>query len=120
MPRKLREEEAGAVVHVFARGNNRQRIFRCNYDRELYLSLLGQVVARQGWLCLSYCLMHNHVHLLVHFPPTVALSRLVTPATGVSLPAGCGRSSPTWPGTPGGRSGCGQARSSPARSAAPP
>ena len=68
MPRKPREEEAGAIVHVFARGNNRQRIFRCDYDRELYLSLLGQVVARQGWLCLSYCLMHNHVHLLVETP----------------------------------------------------
>jgi putative transposase len=68
MPRKPREEEAGAVVHVFARGNIRQRIFRCDRDRELYLSLLGQVVVRQGWLCLAYCLMHNHVHLLVETP----------------------------------------------------
>jgi REP-associated tyrosine transposase len=74
MPRKPREEEAGAIVHVFARGNNRQRIFRCDYDRELYLSLLGQVIARQGWLCLSYCLMHNHVHLLVETPePNLAV-----------------------------------------------
>ncbi len=52
-------------MHVFARGNNRQRIFRDLDDRELYLSLLGQVVRRQRWACLSYCLMHNHIHLLV-------------------------------------------------------
>lgn len=68
MPRKPREEEAGAVVHVFARGNNRQRIFRDVDDRELYLLLLGQVIRRQRWSCLSYCLMHNHIHLLVETP----------------------------------------------------
>ena len=56
------------MVHVFARGNNRQRIFRDVEDRDLYLLLLGQVVRRQGWLCLSYCLMHNHIHLLVETP----------------------------------------------------
>jgi putative transposase len=68
MPRKPREEEAGAVVHVFARGNNRQRIFRDVEDRELYLALLGQVVRRQQWSCLAYCLMPNHIHLLVETP----------------------------------------------------
>jgi REP element-mobilizing transposase RayT len=68
MPRKPREEEAGAVVHVFARGNNRQLIFRSDVDRQLYLEALGQVVVRQQWLCLAYCLMNNHVHLLVETP----------------------------------------------------
>jgi REP element-mobilizing transposase RayT len=68
MPRKLREEEAGAVVHVFARGNNRQRIFRDVEDRELYLTGLAHVVVRQQWSCLAYCLMHNHVHLLIETP----------------------------------------------------
>jgi putative transposase len=68
MPRKPREEEPGALVHVFARGNNRQRIFRDVEDRDLYLLLLGQIVRRQRWLCLSYCLMHNHIHLLVETP----------------------------------------------------
>jgi REP element-mobilizing transposase RayT len=56
----------------------------------------------------------EHVHLLVNFPPTVALSRLVNSLA--SRPGGCGRSSPTWPGTTGGPGGCGQGRTSPARS----
>jgi putative transposase len=60
--------EAGAVVHVFARGNNKQRIFFGDEDRRLYLVLLGHVVTRQRWFCLAYCLMHNHVHLLLETP----------------------------------------------------
>ena len=30
--------------------------------------LLEQVVVRHGWRCLAYCLMKNHVHLLVETP----------------------------------------------------
>jgi putative transposase len=68
MPRKPREEFPGAVHHVFARGNRKQRIFVCDEDRVLYLRLLGEVVVRQRWCCLAYCLMKNHVHLLVETP----------------------------------------------------
>lgn len=55
-------------MHVFARGNGRQDIFRGDADRRLYLLLLGQVVVRQRWSCLAYCLMDNHVHLLIETP----------------------------------------------------
>jgi putative transposase len=58
----------GAVHHVFARGNDRQDIYRDDVDRVRYLALLGQVVERQSWFCLAYCLMDNHVHLLVETP----------------------------------------------------
>ncbi len=37
---------------------------------------------------------NNHVHLLVNFPPKVALAKLVNSLKGVSS-RGCGRSSPT-------------------------
>lgn len=59
---------AGAVHHVYARGNDRQRIFADDADRRAYLCLLGQEVARRHWRCLTYCLMANHVHLLVETP----------------------------------------------------
>jgi putative transposase len=68
MPRKLREEEAGAIRHVFARGVNRQPIFVDEHDYERYLRLLASTVKRQGWHCMSYCLMPNHVHLLLETP----------------------------------------------------
>ena len=68
MPRKLREEFPDAVHHAYARGVNRTVIFLDDEDRERYLALLGQVVERHGWRCLAFCLMHNHVHLLVQTP----------------------------------------------------
>ena len=68
MARKPREEFPGAVVHVFARGVRKHAIYVDDIDRLSYLTLLGQVVRRYGWRCLAYCLMKNHVHLLVETP----------------------------------------------------
>lgn len=53
---------------MYARGNRRQLIFLDDTDRQTYLVLLGRVVARTAWRCLAYCLMTNHVHLLVETP----------------------------------------------------
>ena len=68
MPREPRDELAGAIHHVFARGNGRAPIYFDDDDRERYLALLGRAVVRQGWGCLQYCLMDNHVHLLIETP----------------------------------------------------
>jgi putative transposase len=68
MPRKPRDEMEGAVHHVFARGNDRREIYVDDLDRRIYLATLGRVTRRQRWRCLSYCLMPNHVHLLVETP----------------------------------------------------
>ena len=54
--------------HVFARGNRRQLIYLDDIDRHTYLMLLGRVVRRMAWRCLAYCLMDNHVHLLIETP----------------------------------------------------
>jgi REP element-mobilizing transposase RayT len=58
----------GGLYHAFARGNDRQAIFRDDFDRNRYLSLLGRVVKQKSWRCLGYCLMDNHVHLLAETP----------------------------------------------------
>jgi REP element-mobilizing transposase RayT len=57
---------------VTARGNNRQRIFRDDADRHVFMRLFARVVDRFGWSCLTYCLMDNHYHLLLLTPePTL-------------------------------------------------
>jgi REP element-mobilizing transposase RayT len=72
MPRRDRREEAGAVQNIWARGVDRCAIFRDEDDRLVYLDLLGYVVRRFKWQCLAYCLMTNHVHLLIRTPePTM-------------------------------------------------
>jgi REP element-mobilizing transposase RayT len=68
MARPLREDVEGAVQHVYARGNDRQQIFFGEADRLRYLDLLAQTVVRARWRCLAYCLMDNHLHLLVETP----------------------------------------------------
>src|SRR5262245_15334685 len=63
-----RAEEEGAIHHVYARGNRRQVIFIDARDRLTYLARLRGVVERCRWSCLAYCLMDNHVHLLLETP----------------------------------------------------
>ena len=68
MPRALRTEAPGAICHVFARGSRQDAIFRSRADRVLYLGFLARCVERCHWHCLAYCLMGNHVHLLIETP----------------------------------------------------
>jgi len=68
MPRKLRENAPGTIHHVYARGVAGADIYRDDLDRQLYLRFLAEVSERFDWICLAYCLMTNHVHLLVETP----------------------------------------------------
>jgi REP element-mobilizing transposase RayT len=68
MPRRPRYEEAGAVQNIYARGVDRCAIFRDEQDRLVYLDHLGDVVRKWKWEVLSYCLMTNHVHILIRTP----------------------------------------------------
>ena len=68
MSRPLRLELAGALYHVSARGNAREKIFLVDEDRHGFLDLLGKEIDQQGWLCYAYCLMDNHYHLLIETP----------------------------------------------------
>jgi REP-associated tyrosine transposase len=47
------------------RGNRRQPIFLDDLDRRRYLWLLDEACHRYGWRVAGYCLMTNHVHLVV-------------------------------------------------------
>jgi len=51
--------------HVTQRGNAQQVIFAQNADRVTYLELLRQYSQLYGLSLLGYCLMSNHVHLIV-------------------------------------------------------
>src|SRR3954464_10924514 len=67
---RLRNELAGATYHVMARGADRRRIFVDDDDYRAYTRLLATVTRRQEWRLLCYCLMPNHVHLLIEVPET--------------------------------------------------
>lgn len=60
--------------HVVQRGNNAQAVFRDDDDRKVYLALLHRQSRRYGLDLHAYCLMGNHVHLIVtpHIPDSLA------------------------------------------------
>ena len=66
MPRVPRSESEPGIYHVYARGNRKQPIFHDDRDRRRYLALLEDVRDRGpgGGSC-RYCLMGNHMHLLI-------------------------------------------------------
>jgi putative transposase len=76
MPRIARVVVPDALHHVTQRGNNRQDVYLTDGDREFYLGLLRQRSRRHGLEVLGYCLMTNHVHLLVR--PQTAESLALT------------------------------------------
>jgi putative transposase len=51
--------------HVTQRGNGRQLVFESDADRLVYLDLLGSQCRLQHLSLIGYCLMANHVHLIV-------------------------------------------------------
>jgi putative transposase len=65
MPRHARIIVPGAAVHVMQRGNNRADCFFAEQDRAFYLFHLARLLPRAQCSLHAYCLMTNHVHLLV-------------------------------------------------------
>ena len=65
MPRRARVIVPGLPHHITQRGNNRQQVFYSPDDRRLYLALLTRYARRYGTHITGYCLMTNHVHLVV-------------------------------------------------------
>lgn len=95
MPRRARQKSGSGIYHVMLRGNNRSTIFHDDEDCEKFLQVLGAVLAPAAapspsgdssfpsgdssfvprsacdektvpsGTCYLYCLMGNHVHLLM-------------------------------------------------------
>jgi putative transposase len=65
MPRRSRITLAEVPVHIIQRGNNRGACFFADADYELYLTLLQVLAAKFDCALHAYCLMTNHVHLLL-------------------------------------------------------
>lgn len=65
MPRVARMVLPGVPHHVIQRGNRRQPIFFGDGDQLAYLRLLAQSCGRNDTCCLAWCMMDNHVHLIL-------------------------------------------------------
>ena len=65
MARLARVVAAGVAHHVTQRGNRRQTVFFNDDDYDAYKTLLAEGCREAGVEVWAYCLMPNHVHLIL-------------------------------------------------------
>lgn len=65
MPRIARLVVPGLPHHVTQRGNRREQVFFSDADYEAYLGFLRQSLVKSSAEVWAWCLMPNHVHLIV-------------------------------------------------------
>lgn len=63
MARQARQ--SGEYLHVIIRGIGKQILFEDEKDHLYFLSLLQRFKAECGIIILAYCMMENHVHILI-------------------------------------------------------
>lgn len=64
----MRSRAESGFYHVMLRGNGRQLIFEDDADRREFLSCLDNAIEREGVSLIAWCLMDNHVHLIIDDP----------------------------------------------------
>jgi putative transposase len=65
MPRKARLLVPGCPHHIVQRGHNRNTVFVADEDYQFYLENLFEWKVKLGIKVYAWCLMTNHVHLIV-------------------------------------------------------
>ena len=65
MPRQARKKSESGIYHIMLRGINQQQIFEDSEDYEKFLQVLKEYKAISEYKVFAYCLMGNHIHLLL-------------------------------------------------------
>ena len=78
--RKLLE---GAEYHVTARINRGEKIFLIQEDRELFMAILKRAKKKFNFSLKNFCIMGNHIHLLIKPGPGESLSKIMQWLLGV-------------------------------------
>ena len=81
MGRSLRICYPGLIYHVINRGNNRQTVFLEDEDYERYLGVVYRFKKEYEFELYAYCLMPNHVHLLIKVGQEATISKIMQSIT---------------------------------------
>ncbi len=65
MPRAAREKSRTGRYHIMLRGINQQQIFEEDEDYQRFIEILKDCKEICGYELYAYCLMGNHIHLLI-------------------------------------------------------
>ena len=75
---KPRDFSPGGYYHIYNRGNAKQNIFLQEEDYIFYLNRLRQIKDKQKISLICYCLMPNHLHLLVRQDSDALISKFIS------------------------------------------
>ena len=64
----------GAIYYVTSRGDHNEEIFKASGDYQTYLTLLNKYKEKHGFKLFSFCLLPNHLHLLIELKEGLTLS----------------------------------------------
>jgi putative transposase len=81
MPRKAREDAAGALHLIIIRGIERKPIFKDKIDYGNFIDRLGKILVDTGTACFAWALITNHAHFLFRtgmVPISIVMRRLLT------------------------------------------
>jgi len=81
MVRPLRIYQPGLIYHVLNRGNNRQVVFVEHDDYRHYLDILSHYKEKLDFKIFAFCLMTNHVHLLLQVSGKASISKIMQAIT---------------------------------------
>jgi len=65
MPRQRRKLSKTGIYHIMLRGNERKSLFPEDEDYRKFLQILTMKKREDSFLLYAYCLMGNHLHLLI-------------------------------------------------------
>ena len=65
MPRQARKKSENGIYHVMLRSINQQQLFEDSEDFNKFLQVLKDCKAISEFHLFAYCLMGNHIHLLI-------------------------------------------------------
>ena len=68
MARTPRKRSESDIDHIIIRGVGQQILFEDDEDRGFFMGLLGDAIAGKEIQVLAWCLMANHVHMLIAAP----------------------------------------------------
>ena len=66
MPRQARIHSDTGTYHIMMRGNEKRKIFLDDEDRRRFILTVFEKASEEKADIYAYCLMDNHVHLLLH------------------------------------------------------
>jgi putative transposase len=81
LPRPKPGGDDSLTFHALNRGNNRADVFSDDGDRLAYLDALAKAKERYPFRLFGYCLMTNHVHLVLRPEPGQSISRIMQSVT---------------------------------------